>query len=79
LVKLKLQYFGHLVGTADLLEKTMVLVMIKGKRRRGWQKMRCLDSITSTIGMNLSKLWENVENRGAWHATAHEVTALDTT
>ena len=79
MLKLKLQYFGHLVGTADLLEKTMVLVMIKVKSRRGWQKMRCLDSIPGTIGMNLSKLWENVENREAWHATAHEVTELDTT
>ena len=74
ILKLKIQYFGHLVGTADLLEKTMVLVMIKGKRRRGWQRMRWLDSIIDSIDMNLSKLQELVKDREDWHAAVHELT-----
>ena len=62
---LRLQYFGHLMRRADSLEKTLVLGKIEGKRRRGWQRMRWLDSITDSMGMDLSKLWEIVEDRGA--------------
>ena len=66
--KLKLQYFGHLMWRADSLEKTLMLGKIEGKRRRGWQRLRWLDSITNSTDMNLSKLWEGVEDRGGWHA-----------
>ena len=62
---LKLQYLGHLMGRADSLEKTLMLGKIEGKRRRGWQRIRWLDSITDSVDMNLSKLWEIVEDRGA--------------
>ena len=65
---LKLQYFGHLIQRADSLKKPLMLGKNKGKRRRGWQKMRQLDSITDSMDMNLSKLCEIMENRGAWHA-----------
>ena len=62
---LKLQYFGHLMRRADSLEKTLTLGKNEGKRRREWQRMRWLESITDSMDMNLSKLWETVEDRGA--------------
>ena len=70
---LKLHCFGHLMQRADLLEKTLMLGRMEGKRRRGQQRMRWLDSITDSIDMNLSKLREIVEDRGAWHAVVHLV------
>ena len=71
---LKLQYFGHLMQRADSAEKTLMLGKIEGKRiRGGWQRMRWLDSITDSMGMNLSKFWELVEDRGDWSATVCEV------
>ena len=73
LLKLKLQYFGCLVRRADSLEKTLTLGKTEGKRRRGKQRMRWLDSITDSMNMNLSKLREIVEDRGAWCVAVHEV------
>ena len=67
MLKLKLQYFGHLMWTADSLEKTWVLRKIEGKRRRRWQRMGLLDSITDSLDMNLIKFWEIVKDREAWH------------
>ena len=79
MLKLKLQYFGHLMQTADSLEKTLMLGKIEG-RRRGWQRMRCLDGITDSVGINLGKLQEMVKDREAWRAAVHGVTkSQDTT
>ena len=77
-LKLKLQYFGHLVRTADSLEKTLLLRKTEGKRRRGKQRTRQLDSITNSMDINLSKLWEIVQYRGAWHDAVLGVTKNQT-
>ena len=78
MLKLKLQYFGHLMGRADSLEKILILGKIEGRRRRGWQRMSCLDSITDSMDMNLSKLRETVKDREAWQAAVHGVTKSQT-
>ena len=75
---LKLQYFDHLMQRADSLEKTLRLGKTEGRRRRGQQKTKWLDSITDSMEMNLNKLWETVEDRGAWHAAVHGVTKSQT-
>ena len=78
MLKLKLHYFGHLMGKANSLDKALMLGKTEGKRRRGWQRMRSLESVSNSMDMGLSKLWEIEADREAWRAAAHGIAETET-